>query len=102
MFVAVVCVGVSGVGGVVGVVVECDSGRMVEEPRSAAYWKEERRPQILPSLPFCVSSSSGGASKWKGSVFVLVVVRRTWCGRASPVLCSCFLISGRVAGFVAL
>ena len=34
------------------------------EARFAAYWKEERRPHILPSLPFFVSSPSGGASVW--------------------------------------
>ena len=63
MFVAVVGVGVSGISKVVCVVVKCDSGCVGEEPWSPAYWKEERRLQILPSLPFFVSSSSGGASK---------------------------------------
>ena len=58
------CVCVSGVGGIVGVVVKCDSCGVCEEPRFAAYWKEERRPQVLPSLPFFVSSSSVGASMW--------------------------------------
>ena len=67
MLVAVVCMGVSGVDGVVGVVMECDSGCVGEEPRSAAYWKEEKRPQILPSLPFFESSSAG---MWKLCVII--------------------------------
>ena len=51
-----------------------------------AYWKEERGPQLLPSLPFFVPSFVGGSSNWKGHVWVGVVVRTIRLGRAMPVL----------------
>ena len=56
--------------------VDGDSGG-VRGCRCVAYWKEERDPQLLPSLPFFVSSSVGGSSNWNGHAWVVVVVRTT-------------------------
>ena len=45
------------------------SGSMV---RGVAYWNEERRPQILPSLAFFVFGSVGGGFMYSGSSVVVV------------------------------
>ena len=63
-----------------------------------AYWKEERGPQLLPSLPFFVSSSVGGSSNWNGHALVVVVVRTTCEGSAMPVLWSCVRMLRMVVG----
>ncbi len=39
-----------------------------------AYWNEERRPQILPSLVFFVFGSVGGGVIYSGSARVLASI----------------------------
>ena len=62
---AVVC------GGVVVAVGEVDGASKAPLGREvAAYWKEERGPQYLPSFAFFAPRSSGGGVRCRGSACI--------------------------------